>query len=82
MVNLLQRESSEYISYNDIKDFVIVELIQRFSIVTYLSCMFKNVNNHKILFADFNLKLSQLETMYHSVKHVLSSNHALDKEPR
>lgn len=72
-LNLLQRESSEYLSYCDIENFAIVEMFHRqFSVVTYLSCLLKN-EKHKILFENFSLKLAQLEVMYQSVKHVLAS---------
>lgn len=77
--NFLCRESSEYLSYCDIEDFVIVEMFHRqFSVVTYLSCLLTNKQQHKILFGNFNLKLSQLEVMYQSVKHVLRSKHSVN----
>uniref|UniRef100_A0A8D8XZF4 Phosphatidylinositol N-acetylglucosaminyltransferase subunit H conserved domain-containing protein n=1 Tax=Cacopsylla melanoneura TaxID=428564 RepID=A0A8D8XZF4_9HEMI len=80
--NLIGTESSEYLSYDDIEDFIIVEMFHRqFSVVTYLSSVLKNEKSHKILFENFSLKLTQLEIMYQCVKHVLSSKNIIDLQP-
>lgn len=81
-VNSLRKESSEYISYSDIDNFVIVEMFHRqFSVVTYLSCLLKNKDNHKILFGDFSLKLAQQEIMYQCLKRVIVSTQTRIIEP-
>ncbi|KAL1452527.1 hypothetical protein WDU94_006750 [Cyamophila willieti] len=80
--NLIGTESSEYLSYNDIEDFIIVEMFHRqLSVVTYLASVLKNGKSHKLLFENFSLKISQLEIMYQCVKHVLSSKNVLDLQP-